>query len=81
MTLTATFLYFTEENSNHLDQFESTEILNQAKAKAHERHEVMVNANIEIFETSYEGSVSYFKRLKNLEKIWRTNGPGPADNQ
>jgi hypothetical protein len=45
----------------------------------------MVNANIDIFEMSYEESVSYFKRLENLEKIRRTNGPNssslPVDNQ
>jgi hypothetical protein len=39
---------------------------------------MMGNANIDIFVMSYEGSVSYFKRFKNLEKIRRTNGPGPA---
>jgi hypothetical protein len=38
----------------------------------------MVNANVDIFETSYEESVSYFKRLENLEKIRRTNGPNPS---
>jgi hypothetical protein len=38
----------------------------------------MVNANIDIFEMSYEESVSYFKRLENLEKIRRTNGPNPS---
>jgi hypothetical protein len=38
----------------------------------------MVNANIDIFEMSYEESVSYFKRLENLEKIRRTNGPIPS---
>jgi hypothetical protein len=38
----------------------------------------MVNANIDNFEMSYEESVSYFKRLENLDKIRRTNGPGPA---
>jgi hypothetical protein len=38
----------------------------------------MVNAKIDIFEISYEESVSYFKRLENLEKIRRTNGPNPA---
>jgi hypothetical protein len=27
---------------------------------------------------TYEESVSYFKRLENLEKIRRTSGPGPA---
>jgi hypothetical protein len=39
---------------------------------------VMVNANIDIFEMSYEQSLSYFKRLENLEKIKRTNGPNPS---
>jgi hypothetical protein len=38
----------------------------------------MVNANIDIFEMAYEESVSYFKRLENLEKIRRTNGPNPS---
>jgi hypothetical protein len=38
----------------------------------------MVNANIVIFQMSYEESVSYFKRLENLEKIRRTNGPNPS---
>jgi hypothetical protein len=38
----------------------------------------MVNANIDIFEISYEESVSYFKRLENLEKIRRTIGPNPS---
>jgi hypothetical protein len=38
----------------------------------------MVNANIDIFEMSYEESVSYFKRLENLEKIKNINGPNPA---
>jgi hypothetical protein len=28
----------------------------------------MVNINIDIFEMSYEESVSYFKRLENMEK-------------
>jgi hypothetical protein len=37
----------------------------------------MVNANIDIFEMTYEESVSYFKRLENLEKIRHTNGPNP----
>jgi hypothetical protein len=35
----------------------------------------MVNLNIDIFEMSYEESVSYFKRLENLEKIRRAKGP------
>jgi hypothetical protein len=38
----------------------------------------MVNANIDIFEMSYEESVSYFKCLENLEKIKRTNSPTPS---
>jgi hypothetical protein len=38
----------------------------------------MVNANIDIFEMTYEESVSYFKCLENLEKIRRTNGPNPS---
>jgi hypothetical protein len=33
---------------------------------------------IDIFEMSYEESVSYFKRLENLEKIRRTNNPNPS---
>jgi hypothetical protein len=40
-------LYFPEENPKHLDQDEIIEILDQAKA--HELHEAMVNANIDIF--------------------------------
>jgi hypothetical protein len=38
----------------------------------------MVNANIDIFEMTYEESMSYFKRLENLEKIRHTNGPNPS---
>jgi hypothetical protein len=38
----------------------------------------MVIANIDIFEMSYEESVSYFKHLENLENIRRTNGPNPS---
>jgi hypothetical protein len=38
----------------------------------------MVNANIDIFEMSYEESLSYFKHLENLEKIRRTNSPNPS---
>jgi hypothetical protein len=38
----------------------------------------MVNAIIDIFEMTYEESVSYFKRLENLEKIRCTNGPNPS---
>jgi hypothetical protein len=69
-------LYFPEENLKQLDQDEIIQILDQAKAP--ERHEAMVNSNIDIFETSYEESVSYFRRLENLEKIRRTNGPNPS---
>jgi hypothetical protein len=38
----------------------------------------MLIANIDIFEISYEESVSYFKRLENLEKIRYTKGPNPT---
>jgi hypothetical protein len=37
-----------------------------------------LTSNIDIFEMSYEESVSYSKRLENLEKIRRTNGPNPS---
>jgi hypothetical protein len=43
-----------------------------------EWHEAMVNANIDIFEMSYEESVSCFKSLENLQKISCNHGPGPA---
>jgi hypothetical protein len=69
-------LYFPEENPKQLDQDEIIEILDQAKAP--EWHEAMVNASIDIFEMSYEESVSYFKRLENLDKIRHTNGPNPS---
>jgi hypothetical protein len=38
----------------------------------------MLNANIDIFEMSYEESISYFKHLENLEKFRCTNGPNPS---
>jgi hypothetical protein len=38
----------------------------------------MVNANIDIFEMTYEESVSYFKYLENLEKIRSTIDPNPS---
>jgi hypothetical protein len=60
-----------------LDQDEIIEILDQAKAVDPEWHEAMVNANIDIFEMSYEESVSYFKPSENLEKIRCNNGPNP----
>jgi hypothetical protein len=69
-------LYFPEENLKQLDQDEIIGILDQAKSP--EWHEATVNANIDIFEMTYEESVSYFKRLENLEKIRRTNGPNPS---
>jgi hypothetical protein len=69
-------LCFPEVNTKQLDKDDIIEILNQAKAP--EWHEAIVNANIEIFEMTYEESVSYFKRLENLEKIRRTNGPNPS---
>jgi hypothetical protein len=47
------------------------------QAKAPEWHAAMVAANINIFAMSYEEFVSYFKRLENIEKIRRTNGPSP----
>jgi hypothetical protein len=40
-------LYFPEENPKQLDQDETIETLDQAKAP--ECHEAMVNANIDIF--------------------------------
>ena len=69
-------LYFPEEHPKQLDQDEIIEILDQAKSP--EWHAAMVAANIDIFSMTYEESVSYFKRLENLEKIRRTNGPSPA---
>jgi hypothetical protein len=71
-------LYFPEENPKQLDQDEIIEILDQGKDMDPEWHEAVVNANIDIFEMSYEESVSYFKRLENLEKIRRTNRPIPS---
>jgi hypothetical protein len=71
-------LYFPEENPKQLDQDEIIEILDQAKAKFPEWQEAIMNSNIDIFEMSYEESVSYFKCLENLEKIRHTNGPNPS---
>jgi hypothetical protein len=53
--------YIPEENTKQLDQDEIIEILDQAKTWYSEWHEAMVNASIDIFEMSYEESVSYFK--------------------
>jgi hypothetical protein len=62
----------------HLDQDEIIEILDQAKAWYPEWHKAMVNSSFDIFEMSHEESLSYFKRLENLEKIRRTNSPNPS---
>jgi hypothetical protein len=69
-------LYFPEENPKQLDQDEIIEILDQAKAP--EWYEAMVNANNDIFEMSRKESMSYFKRLENLEEIRCTNCPNPS---
>jgi hypothetical protein len=78
-------LYFPEENSKQLDHDEIIEIFHQTKARYPEWHEVMANNNAQIFEMSYEKSVSYFKRLENLEKIRRNDSPNasslPVDNK
>jgi hypothetical protein len=71
-------LYFPEENPKQLDQDEIIEILDQAKAWYPEWNEAMVNASIDIFEMTYQESVSYFKCLENLEKIRHTNGVNPS---
>jgi hypothetical protein len=71
-------LYFPEENPKQFDQDEIIEILDQVKAVYPEWYEMMVNTKIDIFEISYEESVSYFKCLENLEKIRRTYGPNPS---
>jgi hypothetical protein len=39
---------------------------------------VIKYAKINIFEKSYEESVSCFKLLENLENIRHTNGPNPS---
>jgi hypothetical protein len=54
-------LYFPEENPKQLDQDEIIEILDQTKTRGPEWNQAMLNANIDIFEMSYEKSVSYFK--------------------
>jgi hypothetical protein len=78
MTSTVTYCIFLKKTPKQLDQDEIIEILDQAKARNPEWHEAIANANIDIFEMSYEESVSYFKRLENLEKIRRINGPNPS---
>jgi hypothetical protein len=71
-------LYLLEENTKQLDQDEIIEILDQAKAWDPEWHEAMVNENIDIFEMTYEESLSYCKLLENLEMIRHTNSPNPS---
>jgi hypothetical protein len=71
-------LYFPEEFPEQLDQDKIIDISDHKKARGHECHEAMVDASIDIFEMSYEKSVSYFKRLENLEKIRCINSTGPA---
>jgi hypothetical protein len=61
-------LYFPGEQPKKIDQLEIIEFLDAAKAMDPEWHEVMVNANIDIFEISHAESVSHFKRLENLKK-------------
>jgi hypothetical protein len=53
-------LYFLEENPKQLHQDEIIEIFDLAKPVDPEWREVMVNTNIDIFEMSFEESVSYF---------------------
>jgi hypothetical protein len=76
MNSTVTCCIFPKKPPKQLDQDEIIGILDQAKAP--EWHEAMINANIDIFEMTYEESVSYFKCLENLVEIRRTNGPNPS---
>jgi hypothetical protein len=62
-------LYFPGENPKQLDQANALDL---------DWHESMFNVNIEIFEMSYDESVSYFKLSENLEKIRHTNSPNPS---
>jgi hypothetical protein len=65
MTSTSTVSFFLKNNPKQLDQDEIIEILDQDKAMHPEWYEVMVNANIDISEMSYEESVTFFKFLEN----------------
>jgi hypothetical protein len=76
MISTSTCCIFLKKTPKQLDQDEIIEILDQVKAP--EWHESKVNTNIEIFEMSYEESVSYFKLLEKLEKIRSINNPDPS---
>jgi hypothetical protein len=71
-------LYLPEEHPKQFNQKDIIEISDQDKAVSLEWNESMFNINIHIFEMFYEESAAYFKYLENLEKIRRTNGPGPA---
>jgi hypothetical protein len=55
MTSISNFLIFLKNTLRQLDQDEIIEILDHAKPRHYEQHEVMVDYNI-----SYEESVSYF---------------------
>jgi hypothetical protein len=72
------FFYFPEEIPKQLDQDEIIQIMNQAKTWDPEWYEAMIDAKIDILGMNHEESDSYFKSLETLEKIRRTNGPGPA---
>jgi hypothetical protein len=50
-------LYFPEENPKQLDKYEIIMILDQVKARGPEWHEAMVNADIDIFEMTYEDEI------------------------
>jgi hypothetical protein len=65
MTSTSTVSFFLKNNPKQLDQDEIIEILDQDKAMHSDWYEVMVNANIDISEMSYEESVTFFKFLEN----------------
>jgi hypothetical protein len=69
-------LYVTEEQPKQLNQDEIIGILDQAKTRNPEWNEEMVNAQIDTFKMSFEGSISSFKSLDNLEKIKSTKVPG-----
>jgi hypothetical protein len=71
-------LYFPEENSKQSDQDDIIENSDQTKAMDPEWHEAMANVNTDNFEMSHEELVSYFKLLKNLEKIRHTNSSNPS---
>jgi hypothetical protein len=81
VTATVTCCIFLNRNLKQLDQDEIIEILNHTNSMDPEWYEAMVNANIDIFEMSYEESVSYFKCLENLEKIKCTISQDPSSLQ